>query len=199
MLDHFAIHVHHVQRSVRRVSKADRSKPNVGRSQKLGLFLESLADPARAARTQTFAVHEIAADVADKHLATILLGPGMSAINHDASRAGEISRWLSAPFDRSRHFACHAQLGTQHSPRLDGARAKNGCLRSIGGDAFARGRLHQRIAAKVALFHQHRLQMIAIGTNEFVPPIVERESVLPAAASCYDLQCPRIEGEIAAG
>ena len=63
MLDHFAIHIEDVQRTIWRICKLARPKPNIARRYKLALFVDPPPYKAHTIRLQLFSMHEVAAEL----------------------------------------------------------------------------------------------------------------------------------------
>ena len=125
--------------------------------------------------------------VADNGHPVPLAGPSVAAIDRGARRAGEIAGGAPAALNNARHDAGGAQSRADDPPRLHGTRAKDISLWPIGRDAAAgRRRRDIRIAGEITVFVHHFLKVIAVGADEAVSPIIERQAVLGAAADGGD-------------
>ena len=129
VLDRLAIHVHDVERAVRRVRHGHGPEPVVARGEKLfaRLLRCAFGEEVQSLAPQTFAVTQVAAAVCDKRVAVILGWKGVTAINRHAARAGEVTGRAPAALDRAGHESGDPPLRAQDAPRLLGTDAKNLC------------------------------------------------------------------------
>jgi hypothetical protein len=71
-------------------------------------------------------------------------------------------------------------------------------LASVGGNAHTRGWGRQQwVSSDMSVFEHYRLNMIAIGADKFMTRVVERQAVLATAARGFQIECSRIECEVA--
>ena len=127
VLDHFAIHVGHVERAVGAVGQLHGAKPSVGRGEEFHLLLVGGAFglEARAVGPDFFPMNQIAPAVGHERVADEILGKGIAPIDRDARGRREIAGGSPAALDRPRHLAGHAPSRAHDAPRLVRADAIN--------------------------------------------------------------------------
>ncbi|MCY3013737.1 MAG: hypothetical protein NT171_03400 [Planctomycetota bacterium] len=198
MLDHLALHVDDPQGTVGPVSELHRAKPHVGRGDKLAFLVDPLGTDAGAVREELFPMDEIRANVADdEHPGQI--ADGIAADNRDPGGAGEVASRSPSPLDHPWHDPTGPESRPQHAPRFDRARAVNGGLRPLDGNAFlGRRRREEGIARKRTIIDHHPNRMVAVVAEVDVAEIVGRAAMLGAAGLGAEIVRARIEGKVAA-
>src|SRR5262249_13291651 len=140
-------------------------------------------------------VDEVVRHLADEDVATVLLGPGIAAIDRYTRRAGEEARGLPA-LVRARNDALAAEPRAQDPPRLVRADAKEFRVLAGGSNVDGgRGGLDVGIASQVTAVVKNLMNGIAVLTNEGVAPIIHAHPVLTAAAGCLERPAARVEEE----
>ena len=201
MLDRLAVHVDDVERSVGRVHEIDGAEPVVGRGDELGVLVGAPRGHEHAVTRERLAVHQVAADVADERVPPECRRIGVSPIDRDAGRGGEVTDGeLFRAGKRAQHRRVRdAAPCADDPPRLGRAAAKDGRGRPLFGNRADRfGNRHIRIAANVAVLEHDLLDVVAVVADETVSPVVERQAELLAPRDRRNLQRCGIERDVLA-
>ncbi len=117
--DDFAVHVHDIQRAIRRVGHIHRAKPCVLGSEKLHLLFVGgpLGGGGRSGVGDLLVMHNVLRGIGDKGVADIFARPGVAAIDRQPARRREITRSATASFNAFLQ-PLDSPFRAHHSPRL---------------------------------------------------------------------------------
>ena len=170
-LDHFARHVEHEQRAIRRVDTVNRPEPDVSRADEFSVRVGPLGAKRGALGNQFAAMDQIILRAAHEQVAHILAGVGVSAI--DGQARGGIDDVVAQAGRRGRSLSGRqTPAGTNLAPLFDRTRAKN--RRHARRHAVNRGGHGQIGIAGQIVLRQHDVKArLRFAAQEAIEPIVK--------------------------
>ena len=201
MLDHLAVHVGDVQRTVRPNLHLHRPKPVVRRGEKLpvALVTGALGFELNPSAPQFFSVHQIAAAVCDEGITAEPAWPGVPVVDRHAGGRREITGGTATALHRAGHLLGDTPACADHPPRLVRAQPEHRRRGTVHRDVHQRRRRTEvRIRPGIAPLVHHLLNVVAVAADELPPGSIEIHPVLSAAALEPEVECPWVEREIAA-
>ena len=193
MLNRLAVHIEYIERAIRCIDKADRTKPVVGRSNELFVFVCPCRGECNARGRQPFAMHEVSTDIADKSVAAKLGSIGVPSVDRDSCRRSEVPDGIFGRHDprlfrrikrdelplagivyqEAVSLLLRTPLLPYDPPRFWRACPEHASTGPIASDVMnepADGKL--RIPREVALRINDVLNVVAVTTNESVPEVI---------------------------
>src|SRR5204863_3689397 len=99
VLDYLAVHVEDVESAIGAVCELHGAEPVVARREELAFFVDADAFEHAVFDDQLFAMHEVAADVADYYPFAVGLGKGRASNCCRAGCAGEVAGGAASALD----------------------------------------------------------------------------------------------------